>query len=136
MGGRRQWGLIVRLAYAACLLGATFNHARTVAEHGLSWDYGGVPVASAVFWTSLTLLDPLAVVLLVGRPNAGVLATAVIIIADVVHNLWITARYAGSQRFIATAFNDRFLVSQVVFLLFVMATISVAWRRDGRAAVA
>ncbi len=71
------------------------NHARIVAAHGLLWDYGGVPVASAIFWTSLTLLDPLAVLLLIAKPNVGVLATGAIIVADVVHNLWITARNAG-----------------------------------------
>jgi hypothetical protein len=131
---RRPWGLIVRLAYAACLLGATVNHARIVAEYGLLWDYGGVPVASAAFWTSLTLLDPLTVILLVARPNAGVLATAVIIIADVVHNIWITASYANSQRFIATAVSDPFLVSQVAFLLFVIVTVPVAWKRGERSA--
>ena len=110
-------------------MGATVNHVRIVAEHGLLWNYGGVPVASATFWTSLTLLDPLAVVLLIARPNAGVVATAVIIIADVVHNLWITARYTSPQRFIATAVSDPFLLSQAAFLLFVIATVPVAWRR-------
>lgn len=129
---RRQWGLIVRLVYAACLLGATVNHARVVAEHGILWNYGGVPVASAAFWTSLTVMDPLAVVLLIGRPNMGVLATAIIIIADVIHNLWITARYATSQRFIATAVSDPFLLSQVAFLLFVIVTVPVAWERGKR----
>ena len=89
----------------------------------------GVSLASAAFWTSLTVLDPLAVVLLIGRPNMGVLATAIIIIADVIHNLWVTARYATSQRFIATAVSDPFLLSQVAFLLFVIVTVPVAWER-------
>ena len=117
----RHWGLITPFAYAACLFGATVNHARIVARHGFDWDYGGVPAASAVFWTSLTLPDLLAFVMLIVRPKAGVAATAIIIIADVVHNVWITSRYAGLQGFIGAAVSDPFLVSQFVFLLFVLA---------------
>jgi hypothetical protein len=120
-------GLTLRLIYAACLLGATINHVRTVAAHGLLWNYGGVSVASATFWTSLTLLDPLAAILLIARPNAGVLATAVIILSDVIHNLWITARYAQPHHLLVAVTSDFFVISQIVFLLFVAATAPIAW---------
>jgi hypothetical protein len=132
MHARQIWGLIVRLIYAACLLGATINHARIVAAHGLVWDYGGVPVASAAFWTSLTLLDPLAALLLIARPNAGVLATAVIIFSDVIHNLWMTARYAQPHHLLIAVTSDLFVISQIAFLLFVAATAPIAWTRRGR----
>jgi len=122
-------GLIVRLIYAASLLGATINHVRIVAKHGLLWDYGGVPVASAAFWTSLTVLDPLAAILLIARPNAGVLATAVIILSDVIHNLWMTARTAQPDQFLVAVTSDPFVASQIAFLLFVAATAPIAWTR-------
>jgi hypothetical protein len=99
-------------------------------RHGLLWDYGGVPLASAAFWTSLTLLDPVAIILLIVRPNVGVLATAVIIITDVFHNLWITARYAQPHQFSQDVMGDPFDVSQILFMLFVMATTSIAWSRS------
>lgn len=49
---------LIRAAYALCLLGATYNHAAILIKHGLFWTYGGVPLPSAIFWTSLTLADP------------------------------------------------------------------------------
>ena len=123
---QRHRSLLIRATYAACLLGATFNHARLLARHGLFWDYGGAPLASAVFWTSLTALDPLAATALFVRPNAGVAATVLIIVADVVHNLWITAHHAPPHRSLAAMTTDPFVVSQVAFLLFVAATARIA----------
>lgn len=81
---------------------------------------------SAAFWTSLTVLDPLAAVLLFAWPNAGVAATGTIIVADVVHNLWITARYAPPHRAFAAAMYDPFVVGQIAFMLFVVVTIPIA----------
>ena len=125
----RHRSLLIKEFYAVCLLGATFNHARLLVQHGLFWDYGDVPLASAVFWTSLTLLDPLTVILLFVHPNVGVVATGLIIVADVVHNLWIIARYTLPHRFLITMMTDPFVVSQVVFLVFVAMTTPAAWMR-------
>lgn len=129
---RRHCSLLIRAVYAVCLLGATFNHARLLVQHGLFWDYGGASLASTVFWTSLTALDPLTVILLFVLLNIGVVATGLIIVADVVHNLWVTARYALPHRFLITVTTDPFVASQVAFLLFAAVTISVAWTRAKR----
>lgn len=128
--GRRS--LVLRWIYALCLLGATGNHAATVLRHGLWWDYGGLPRASAAFLTALLLLDPAAVLLLFVRPRIGVAATAAIIVADVAHNLWVAARYAPPLLH-ALASSPR-LMEQVGFLLFVGATAPLAWRAKGRTA--
>jgi hypothetical protein len=37
----------------------------------------------------LAVFDPAAAILLFKRPNAGVAATAAIIVVDVIHNVWI-----------------------------------------------
>ncbi|MCD2325172.1 hypothetical protein LQ953_14210 [Sphingomonas sp. IC-56] len=124
MAGR---SLRVRCVYAACLLGATYNHVVIVARHGLAWDYGGVGWVSAAFWTSLTFFDPLAVALLFVRPRTGVVATGIIIVTDVAHNLWIVAHFAPRGRFLASVAADPFMVSQIAFLLFVGATARLAW---------
>jgi hypothetical protein len=84
---RRSLG--IRVIYAVCLLGAAFNHASILVAHGVFWDYGGMPKASAVFWTALTVIDPAAAVLLFLRPNAGIATTAAIIVVDVIHNLGV-----------------------------------------------
>ena len=77
---------ILRVIWAACLLLAALNHARMLAQHGLLWDYGGVGAASAFYWSSLTIVDPLVVVLLFVRPTIGVPITIALITTNVVHN--------------------------------------------------
>jgi hypothetical protein len=120
----RRLGL--RTIYALCLLGATYNHAAMLARHGILWDYGGMPKASAIFWTALTVIDPAAAVLLFTRPNAGVIVTAIIIIADVIHNLWITARYFPPM--LHGVAQSPAMIGQIIFMIFVLATAKFAWR--------
>ena len=118
---------VLRMIYALCLLAATYTHWSEIFQHGLLWDRGGFPKASTTFWTSLAFLDPMAVVLLFARPNAGVAATTVIIITDVIHNLWIEARYfppllhglAGAPQ----------VIEQICFMVFVVTTAPLAWGR-------
>ena len=123
--GRGRFGL--RAIYALCLAGATYNHLSTFLKHGLFWDYGGVPPASAAFWTALTVVDPVAIVLLFVTPNVGVSATAAIIIADVIHNVWITQRQYPSLLFGLR--QSPAVVEQIGFMIFVMATAPWARRR-------
>ena len=120
---RRNW---IPSAYAACLLGATFTHASTVWTHGLLWDYGGVARGTQVFWTSLTFLDPLAVVLLLVKPRAGLVLAFAIILVDVVHNTWF-----GVQHGEPLSAAGWMYYSQVGFLIFVVVTFRSAWREAG-----
>jgi len=114
----------IRLIYALCLSGATVNHAWTVPQYGLNWDYGGLPVFVCVFWTALTFLDPIAILLLLTKPRVGVALTAAIIAADVVVDGWVGGNYGID----VVAFSV-----QVAFLVFVVATVRIAWgrRRSG-----
>jgi len=122
-------GFALRVAYALCLLGATFNHATTIIAHGLFWDYGGLPWPSAAFWTTLTFADPTAALLLFLLPRLGLITTAVIIASDVVHNCWITLYEGARHGFPHQIGAYTMLIEQIVFLLFVAATIRVAWVR-------
>ena len=108
------------LAWAAllCLAGATYNHARIVLEHGVPWDYGGLPLFVSTFWTALTFIDALAVVLLLAKPRYGLGLTVAIIVSDVAVNSWVGMEYGID----AAAF-----AAQVVFLLFVRFTVRGAW---------
>ncbi len=119
--------LLIRSIWAACLLIAAANHARILLRHGLFWHYGDVPWPSAVYWTSLTFLDPLAVALLFLRPKLGILATATLIATNVTHNLALTAHYAPAGEFLNHAANP-LMASQVAFLLFVAVTAHAAWK--------
>lgn len=124
--GDGRSGLILRIIYALCLLGATYNHWAIIVRHGLFWDYDGLPVASAIFWTSLAFLDPAAVVLLWRRPRAGVAATIAIIVVDVIHNLWILARYDPPLSRALLAAPG--VIAQIVFMVFVLTTAHIAAR--------
>jgi hypothetical protein len=101
------------------LRGAAWNHARIVFERGLWWDYGGVRPCVAAFWTSLTFLDSLAVLLLFARPRAGLALTTLIIVSDVLVNAWVGLTYG---------FDLASFAAQFVFMVFVLATIRRAWR--------
>lgn len=121
----RNTSFLIRLVYAICLAGATYNHARIVVAYGLDWNYGGLPMPVCMFWTALTFVDPLAAVLLMTRPLPGLALTVAIIVSDVVVNAWVGATYG----FDVAAFS-----AQVLFLVFVMSTVRIAWRGASRAA--
>jgi hypothetical protein len=108
--------------YAVCLTGAAWNHARILFEHGLWWDYGGVHPFYAAFWTSLTFLDSLAVILLFARPRAGLVLTTLIIVSDVLVNACVGLTYG---------FDLAAFIAQFVFMVFVLTTIRLAGGRGG-----
>ena len=90
-------------------------------EYGLGWDYGGMSSFVCFFWTALAFIDPLAVVLLVVRPMLGLALTVGIIVSDVAINSWV----GFTQMFDLPSFSE-----QVLFLVFVMSTVRIAWRSE------
>ena len=77
---------MIRGIWAACLVIGGVNHARILIQNGLFWDYGGVGSASAVYWSSLTVLDPLVALLLFIRPTIAIARTILLIVTNVIHN--------------------------------------------------
>lgn len=116
----------MRSTWAACLPIGGLNHARIPLRHGLLWDHGGVAWPSAVYWSSLTILDPLVATQLFARPGLGIASTVVLIVANVVHNLAVTAHRAPEGEFLLWVTNP-FLIAQIAFMLFVAATARLAW---------
>jgi hypothetical protein len=125
--------IVIRILFALCLLAATFNHARAIVQHGLLWDYGygsEITLTSKVYWDALTILDPLAAMLLFVKPRAGLSLTAAIMVSDVVHNTYYVAM------------NDQWLepfyLAQVGFLVVVLGLAPIAAREfsSGRQAPA
>ena len=113
----RKASFVLRAAYATCLLGAASTHLATIWRHGVWWSYGGAPLFTCIYWTSLTLLDPLAALLLFVSPRIGLVLTAAIITSDVLHNTLVGV----------PLWDARYL-SQVAFLLFVASTVYPAWQ--------
>jgi hypothetical protein len=79
----------------------------------------GYPLFVRLYWALLTFLDLLAAVLLLVRPRAGLILCVGIIVTDVLNNSWV--QYHGSR-------VDINYILQVVFLVFVSATVRTAWR--------
>jgi hypothetical protein len=113
--------LALRLLFAACLLGATVNHVRADIDCGLLCGYGfDAALPSRIYWSSLTVLDPLAAALLLVRPRAGLWLTFVVIASDVLHNSYYVA--------LANEWTNPFYLSQVGFLVLAAATAPLAWK--------
>lgn len=122
----RRRGLFIRAIYALCLGGAAVNHLRSIVVHG--WFPPYLPWLTAAYWSSLTLLDPLAAVLLFVRPKTGIAITVAIIVSDVAHNLWFVGTYARGMPLLPQVATSPFLLSQIAFLIFVASTALIAWR--------
>jgi hypothetical protein len=115
--------IAIRSLFGLCLLAATFNHAYAILQHGMLWDYGygsGIALTSRAYWDVLTILDPLAVVLLFVKPRAGIWLTVAIIVSDVMHNTYYVATY---HQWLAP-----FYLAQVGFLVIVLGLAPVAAR--------
>ena len=107
----RNASLVLRAIYAICLLGATCTHVAMLWQHGVLWDYGGAHLPTRIYWTSHTVLDPLAALLLFVRPRVGLILTALIIVSDVLHNT--SSRRFASESDVSfsgclLAFRDRY----------------------------
>jgi hypothetical protein len=111
----------LRRIYALCLVGATLSHIVMLLLFG--WRYGGAPLASCVYWTALTLLDPLTGLLLYLRPRTGLVVTIAIIVSDVAHNTWFGLHFGT----ISTLFANWMYCCQLGFLIFVLLTVRCAW---------
>ena len=131
--GMQRGGMLIRIIYALCLFGATFNHVRAIVSHG--WLARSLPTLTAVYWDSLTFLDLLAAILLFVRPRAGIGLTGAIIVSDVLHNLWFVAAHPVRGSFFKDVTSSAFLISQIAFLLFVAVTAPSAWKRSWRTAL-
>ncbi len=115
--------LALRIIYAVCLTGATCVHLAAHFQYGVllgALEGHGFSQGTRLFWSSLTLLDPLAALLMFYRPRAGLALAGAIIASDVAHNSWILHHFRMAP--------DAAYWAQVVFLLFLFATIKVAWR--------
>ena len=84
-------------------------------------------VAFNMFWTSLALFDPLAIVLLLRRQRSGILLGGLIIVLDVAVNV-----AAGVHEYVASGqFLMWGLLTQIPFALFLLVTAPSLWSAFG-----
>ena len=120
----------LRIVYAICLVGATCVHVAFHLRFGVFLEAlagSGYSLGTRIFWSSLTLLDPIAALLLFFHPCAGLALACIIIVCDVVHNSWILHHFGMAP--------DAAYWAQVTFLIFLLATIRSAWRGSPRGPV-
>jgi hypothetical protein len=107
-----------RIIYVLCLAAGAYSHASILVRHGGRWDYGGKPISTVLFWSALTVLDPLVAVLLFVRPRVGITSLMLLMLIDVIHNTWVIHVFGGIVWMVA---------DQWLFLIFVFATAGTFW---------
>ena len=116
----------VRFVIAVYIFGFAYgarNHIVDIlAEGWLGYDY--VPLPINLYWTLLTFFDPLAILLLLSFPSAGILLSVLIMTSDIAINIGVTV-YFYYQTGMLTP--DR-LPLQIAFGTFVFLTSPIAWK--------
>lgn len=121
MGSRSNVRSRVVLAiYVACFEVGAFNHARDFLVYG--WrPYSWGPPLLETFWTSLVLLDLLAIALILSRLRRwGLLLAAAIMISDVMANTYALVVLAIPEFGLAVSL-------QSTFLGFVLGSLPFVW---------
>jgi hypothetical protein len=124
------WPHVVLGIYVVAFAVGTISHVLDILRWGIR-PHNQYHWAFNLFWTSLAVFDPLAIVLLLRRRRAGLLLAGFIMILDVAVN--VTAgldEYLGTGRFLMWG-----LYTQVPFALFLLATAPSLWNvfeRDER----
>ena len=118
---------LVKVTFAIYIFGFSYgatNHILDIQRDGLlGYDY--VPLAINIYWTTLTVLDPLAIILLLFYPFAGMALSVLIMITDLAVNISVTLK----DYFQTGVFSDGRLLLQIAFGLFVFFTVPLAWKR-------
>lgn len=110
--------------YAFGFLYGTKNHLLDIYRDGF-FGYTYVPWPINLYWTMLTFLDPLTVLLLIFRPLKGITLAILIMASDLFLNLSVTF-YFYQQTGI---FTNGLLARQISFGLFVFFTYPYAKKK-------
>ncbi len=116
----KLWAKILLIFLSVLLGAATWNHLRDLIIHGMlpySTLYNA-PMILNIYWTSLTLLDPIGVVLLLTKPRFGLWYVTVLITTNVIINSCASYPY-----FNLTVLNNSRLHQQMAYgILMLIAT--------------
>jgi hypothetical protein len=116
----------VRFIFAVYIFGfacGTRNHMVDILADGwLGYDF--VPLPINLYWTILTFFDPLAILLLLSFPLAGILLSLLIMASDIAINTGVTVYFYYQTGILSL---DR-LPFQIAFGMFVFLTAPLAWK--------
>lgn len=115
----RRLGRAIQLVWIAGFLIGTVSHVLELVAGGVD-TYGEFPSPLRVFWVSLTLIDPLAALLLLLKRRTGIALGLAIILTDIAVNWTVFLTMGGHSLF--------GVVAQSVFAVFLLATAVPLWR--------
>lgn len=115
--------LILVIQSMAMLMG-TSTHLVWLLRNGVLSEKYHAPLPSMLFWDSLTLLDPLAALLLFIKPKAGLVLTLIIITLDVIHNntYYFDELYMQGVGLAEWLEKYWMILGQILFAVFVLFT--------------
>lgn len=116
---------LILIIYVLSFLGATYNHITDIAKYGWFPYTGiwGVPESMNIYWTLLTFLDPIAIIVLLFSIKTGLGFYFFVMISDVTVNLLANTFY-WKQPF----FQSYGLILQISFLIFLTLTAPIVWK--------
>jgi hypothetical protein len=110
----------ILIIYILSFLGATYNHTMDLVNYGL-FPYQklnpNVSLFLNIYWTMLTIIDLLAIILLIFYIDMGLLMYGLIILSDVIINYSFMISTKGLWSWIN--FGQ---ISQLLFLIFYLCT--------------
>lgn len=109
---------------AACFMIGCINHVADIVNGG-PFPYTFAPFGFNVFWTTLSAIDFLVVVLLLAKLRAGLILAAVVMVLDVTLN-----SYAIYGEGVKLAFWP--VQIQTLFCGFVLGALPALWSEDSR----
>ena len=114
----RLRAVILAIWIVGFLVGTT-SHVLDLAAGGLQ-TYAGFPTALRLFWISLTVLDPVTVVLLALRRRTGIVLALAVILVDIAVNWTVFLTIEGNPIY--------GVVNQTLFAVILMSTAPTLWR--------
>ena len=112
---------VALIVYIMSFIIATSTHIYDIIKDGFL-PYIKCPLWANIYWTSLTFLDPLSIVLLIVNIRIGLILYTFIIISDVIINIYFTVRFQGLYGLI-----NIYMICQSLFLIFLLWTIKSIW---------
>jgi len=111
---------IILCIYIFAFIGATYNHINDLIRGGLFpyTKWWNVPLLMNIYWTLLTILDPVAIILLLMSSYIGCIFYIIIMTTDVAINL-----YANIVYWKQPLIQSYGLIMQTAFLIFILATV-------------
>ena len=105
---------IIICIYVFAFLIATSTHSYDLFKYGFL-PYVKSPLWANIYWTSLTFLDPLSIIILFVNIRIGLIFYTLIIVSDVIINMYFTI---VNQGFIGLL--NIFMICQILFFTYII----------------